>query len=48
MDSVLALSGGPLMIDPDGPGWFLVYSPDAGAPSLTAGFWKRWRDSRLS
>jgi hypothetical protein len=48
MDSVLALSGGPLMVDPYGPGWLLVYSPDAGAPSLTAGFWPRWRDSRLA
>jgi hypothetical protein len=47
LDSVTT-SGGPPMLDPDGPGWFLVYSPDAGAPSLTAGCWARWRDSRLS
>ena len=26
----------------------LVYSPDAGAPALTAGLWARWRDSRLA
>jgi hypothetical protein len=50
LDSVAngALSGGPLMVDPDGPGWLLAYSPDAGAPALTAGFWAAWRDSRLS
>lgn len=48
LDSVAALSGGPLIIDPDGPGWLLAYSPDAGAPALTAGFWAAWRDSRLS
>ena len=47
-DQVLALSGGSLMIDPDGPGWMLAYSPDAGAPALTASFYPRWRDSRLS
>jgi hypothetical protein len=45
---LMVLSGGPLIIDPDGPGWMLVYSPDAGAPALTAGFWAAWRDSRLS
>ena len=50
LDSVAngALSGGPLMIDPDGPGWLMAYSPDAGAPALTASFWASWRDSRLS
>jgi hypothetical protein len=47
LDSAI-LSGGPLMVDPDGPGWLVAYSPDAGAPSLTAGFWKAFRDSRLS
>ena len=45
---LMVLSGGPLIIDPDGPGWLLAYSPDAGAPALTAGFWAAWRDSRLS
>lgn len=45
---LMILSGGPLIIDPDGPGWLLAYSPDAGAPALTAGFWAAWRDSRLS
>jgi hypothetical protein len=45
---LMVLSGGPLIIDPDGPGWLLCYSPDAGAPALTAGFWAAWRDSRLS
>ncbi len=48
LDSVLALTGGPLMIDPNGPGWMLAYSPDAGAPALTASFYARWRDSRLT
>jgi hypothetical protein len=48
LDSVAALSGGPLIIDPDGPGWLLAYSPDAGAPALTSTFWAAWRDSRLS
>lgn len=48
LDSVAGLSGGPLIIDPDGPGWLLAYSPDAGAPALTAEFWAAWRDSRLS
>jgi hypothetical protein len=48
LDSVLRLTGGPLLIDPDGPGWMLAYSPDAGAPSLDAGFWARWRDTRLT
>jgi hypothetical protein len=47
LDSVAAMSGGPLVMDPEGPGWMLAYSPDAGAPALTAGFWRRWRDSRL-
>jgi hypothetical protein len=44
----MILSGGPLLIDPNGPGWLLAYSPDAGAPGLTATFFARWRDSRLS
>jgi hypothetical protein len=44
----LILSGGPLVIDPAGAGWLLAYSPDAGAPGLTATFYARWRDSRLS
>jgi hypothetical protein len=48
LDSIDALSGGPLVIDPTGPGWLLAYSPDAGAPSLTAGFWARWREARLT
>jgi hypothetical protein len=48
LDSVAALSGGPLIIDPDGPGWLMCYSPDAGAPALTSTFWAAWRDSRLS
>jgi hypothetical protein len=48
MDSVLMLSGGPLVIDPYGPGWLMAYSPDAGAPALQTGFYARWRDSRLS
>jgi hypothetical protein len=48
LDSVDALSGGPLVIDPTGPGWLLAYSPDGGAPSLTAGFWARWREARLT
>jgi hypothetical protein len=48
LDAVDALSGGPLVIDPTGPGWLLAYSPDGGAPSLTAGFWARWREARLT
>jgi hypothetical protein len=44
----MILSGGPLVIDPAGPGWLLAYSPDAGAPGLTATYFPRWRDSRLS
>lgn len=48
LDSIDALSGGPLVIDPTGPGWLLAYSPDGGAPSLTAGFWARWREARLT
>jgi hypothetical protein len=44
----MILSGGPLVIDPAGAGWLLAYSPDAGAPGLTATFYPRWRDSRLS
>jgi hypothetical protein len=48
LDQVMALSGGPLIIDPAGAGWLLAYSPDAGAPGLTATYYPRWRDSRLS
>jgi hypothetical protein len=48
LDQVAAMAGGPLMIDPNGPGWIAAYSPDAGAPALTAGFWAAFRDSRLS
>jgi hypothetical protein len=48
LDAVDVLSGGPLVIDPTGPGWLLAYSPDGGAPSLTAGFWARWREARLT
>jgi hypothetical protein len=44
----MILTGGPLVIDPAGAGWLLAYSPDAGAPGLTATFYPRWRDSRLS
>jgi hypothetical protein len=44
----MILSGGPLVIDPAGAGWLLAYSPDAGAPGLTATYYPRWRDSRLS
>ena len=48
LDAVDAMSGGPLLIDPAGPGWLLAYSPDGGAPWLTAGFWARWREARLT
>jgi hypothetical protein len=44
----MILTGGPLVIDPSGAGWLLAYSPDAGAPGLTATFYPAWRDSRLS
>jgi len=49
LDSVLALSGGPLTIDPGGPGWLLAYSHDPpGAPALNGTFYPRWRDARLT
>lgn len=48
LDQVAALSGGPLVIDPASAGWLLAYSADAGAPGLTATYYPRWRDARLS